>query len=368
RWIISSVRPPQEERREEQIMSSNATTVGGADIFEKWAPKREKIAYALIALGVALAAIPIVNVALYGWQSILFFVWGTALSLSALLAGGIYLTSAPAPTLREEADRLRITLLIVLGLLGLLTALLGLALPFASPPFSMTDYRDIFAGGIRKWRERDNARALTWCGIALMGGLAIMFVGLIQARAFERTRPGLRRLMYGYNAVLSSLLLVLIFILLNLLPYAGVWPFSYANESLDFTRTGLHTLRQATKNALTELKQPVKVYALGSSNDPIMKDIKDMLDRCHAINPQQFRWEQLSRDRNSTDLRELMTKHKIPDAEGILVVYGTDPNTTTDFIRYNDLFEIPSNRQGGNARYNFKGENALLNSLIYLSA
>ncbi|HEY7157608.1 MAG TPA: Gldg family protein [Gemmataceae bacterium] len=349
-------------------MASNPTATGAADIFEKWAPQREKIAYALIGLGIGLAAIPVANLALYGWQSLLFFAWGVGVSLTALIVGVVYLTLPPAPSLRDEADRLRITLLVVLGLLGLLTALLGLALPFASPPFSLTDYRDIFKGGVRKWRERANALALTWCGAALIGGLVLMFVGLLQARTFERTRPGLRRLLYGYNAVLSSLLLVLIFILLNLLPYAGVWPFSYANESIDYTRTGLYSLHQATKSALAELKQPVKVYALGSSSDQLMKDVTNLLDRCRAVNPRQFSWEQLSRDRNLTDLRELMAKYKVPDAEGVLLVYGTDPDTTTDFIRFNDLFESPSARQGGNARYRFKGENALLNSLIYLSA
>ena len=48
------------------------------------------------------------------------------------------------------------------------------------------------------------------CLLALFGGLALMFVSLLPARAVERTDPALRRLLYGYNAVLSGLLMLAI--------------------------------------------------------------------------------------------------------------------------------------------------------------
>ena len=107
-----------------------------------------------------------------------------------------------------------------------------------------------------------------------------------------RTRPNLRRLLYGYNAVLSSLLLVLIVGLLNVLPYSGVQPFSRANESIDWTRAGIHTLHPATTNLLTDLKQPVTVYVLGSSGDRVMFETTALLEKCRAVNPQ-LNWEQL---------------------------------------------------------------------------
>jgi hypothetical protein len=347
-------------------MSITQTPSNAADAFERLAPKRQQIAYGLIGVGAALAAIPIANVALYRWESLAFLLWGGALTLLVLGVGIYYLLMEPAGTLRDEADRLRILALVVLGGAGLLTALLGFVLPFSASPFTVTDYRDIFAGGVRKWRERENIWPLIRCVAALIGGLVLMFLGLLQARTFERVRPNLRRLLYGYNAVLSSLLLILIMILVNLLPYAGVWPFSYANETIDWTRTGLHSLHEATINVVAGLKQPVKVYALGSSNDWIMKDMMDLLDRCRSVNPQYFSWEQLSRDRNLTDLRELMAKYKVPDSQGVLVVYGSDKKEISEFIRYNDLFKDTSIGRG--LRYEFKGENALLNALTYLSA
>jgi len=347
-------------------MSTTPTPSNTGDVFEQLAPKRQQIAYILIGVGLALLAIPITNWAQYRWQSLVFLGWGAQTSLLVLGVGLYYLLQEPAGTLRQEADRLRILVLVVLGWVGMQTAVMGFVLPFCSSPFTVTDYYGIFAGGVSKWRQRENVGPLLRVGSALIGGLVLMFVGLLQARAFERTSSNLRRLLYGYNAVLSSLLLILAMILVNMLPYAGVWPFSYANESVDCTRTGLHSLHEATINVVAGLKQPVKVYALGSSNNQIMKDMTDLLDHCRNINPQYFHWEQLSRDRSTTDLRELIAKYNVPDSQGVLLVYGSDKNEVNEFIRFDDLYKVPSNPR--EARYEFKGENALLNALTFVSA
>lgn len=346
-------------------MSSSPTPNTAADLFEGLAPKREKIAYGLMAAGAVLAAIPIANVALYRWQSLAVFFWGLALSLFVLLMGVVYLTMTPSDTLRKEADRLRIFLLIIVGGVGFLTALLGFALPFSSVPFSITDYWGIFSGGVSQWRERGNALAVSRCGAALLGGLIVMFLGLLQARAFERTSPNLRRLLYGYNAILSSILLILILILVNMMPYTEAWPFNYAKASVDWTHKGLHSIHEATQNTVAGLKQPIKVYVLGPSSNAVIRDFIELLERCRAINPQMFNWEQLSRDRNTSDLRELIIKYNLPDSVGVLVVSGSDKKEIHEFIRYEDLFKEP--RDPREPRYEFKGENALLNALISLS-
>jgi hypothetical protein len=346
--------------------SASNPPVASEDVFERLAAQRQNIAYVLLGVSAALAIIPIVNVRLYGWNSLAVFIWGTALSLLVLGVGLYHLLTEATGSRHEQADRVRVLALVLLGGLGLLTALLGLSLPFSSQPFSVTDYQEIFAGGVRKWRERDNAWALTRCGSALLGGLVLMFLGLMQARTFERTRPNLRRLLYGYNAILTSLLLILIVGLINLLPYSGVRPFSYANESLDWTRAGIHSLHPATKNVLEELKQPVKVYVLGSTGDRVAFEMTALLDKCRAIDPQ-LSWEQLSRDRNTGAVLELMQKYQLSESEGVLIVYGTEPNTVHDFIKSNDLFEEKRFEEPGR-RFVFKGENALLNSLTFLSS
>jgi hypothetical protein len=348
------------------MASANTPPVTPGDIYEKLAAQRQNVAYGFVAVGLALLAIPISNVVLYRWQSLAFFIWGAALSLLVVGVGLWNLLSPVEGGPREQADRLRVTVLIVLGGTGLLTALLGLMLPFSSQPFSVTNYPEIFEGGVRKWRERENATAVTRLVAALLGGLVLMFIGLMQARTFERTSPNLRRLLYGYNAILTSILLVLIVGLINLLPYSGVRPFSYANEATDWTRAGIHTLHPATKNVLAELKQPVKVYVLGSTGDRVAFEMTALLDKCRAIDPQ-LSWEQLSRDRNGGAILELMQKYQLPDSEGVLIIYGTEPNTVHDFIKSNDLFEQKFSEEPGR-RFVFKGENALLNSLTFLSS
>lgn len=336
------------------------------DVYERLAAQRQNVAYALIAVGLALAAIPISNVVLYRWQSLAVFIWGAALSLLVVSAGLWNLMGEARGNPRDEVDRLRVIVLVVLAGVGLLTALLGLLLPFSSPPFSVTNYPDIFEGGVGKWRERDNAWAVTRLVAALLGGLILLFVGLMQARTFERTSPNLRRLLYGYNAILTSILLILIVGLINLLPYSRVRPFSYVNEPTDWTRAGIHTLNPATKNVLAELKEPVKVYVLGSTGDRVAFEMTALLEKCRAIAPQ-LSWEQLSRDRNGSAVLELMQEFQLPDSEGVLIVYGTKPNTVHDFIKSNDLFEQNFSGEPGR-RFVFKGENSLLNALTFLSS
>jgi hypothetical protein len=345
--------------------STNPPSTSG-DIYEKLASQRQNVAYVLVAVGLALAAIPIANFWLYRWQSLAVFLWGAALSLLVIGVGLWNRVVDVSGSARDEADRLRVTVLIVLAGVGLLTALLGLMLPFSSPPFSVTNYPEIFEGGVRKWRERDNAGAVTRLVAALLGGLVLMFIGLMQARTFERTSPNLRRLLYGYNAILTSILLILIVGLINLLPYSGVRPFSYANEATDWTRAGIHTLNPATTNVLAELKEPVKVYVLGSTTDRVAFEMTALLEKCRAIAPQ-LSWEQLSRDRNTGAVLELMQKYQLPDSEGVLIVYGTEPNTVHEFIKSNDLFEQKMSEEPGR-RFVFKGENTLLNALTSLSS
>jgi hypothetical protein len=348
------------------LPSTNTPPATTGDFYERLAVKQQNIPIILIAAGLGLLAIPVSNAALYRWQSLAVFIWGLALSLFVIGVGLWNVLFPVTGEIRDRSDRLRVTVLIVLAGAGLLTALLGLLLPFSSPPFSLTNYPEIFAGGVRKWRERENALAVTRLVAALVGGLVLMFIGLTQARAFERTSPNLRRLLYGYNAILTTLLLLLICGLINLLPYAGVQPFSYANEAMDWTRAGIHTLHPATKNVLAELKEPVKVYVLGSIHTRVGFEMTELLEKCRAINPQ-LSWEQLSRDRNPGAILELMQEYQLPDSEGVLIVYGPQGKTVHDFIKTSDLVEQKFSAEGGRDSV-FKGENALLNSLTFLAS
>jgi hypothetical protein len=258
-----------------------------------------QVPYVVLGLGVLAAAIPIANFWLYRWNAPAVLIWGAALSAFLLIVGAFAAAPRLGPVdLRTEADRLRIHLLTLAGGAGFATALLGLLLPFTEA------YREVFSGGLKVWRE--NPWALARCGAAVFGGLLLMFAGLQLARSFERTRTNLRRLLYGYNAVLGSLLLLFVLGLLNVLAYVQLKPFSYLSRVYDWTSSGLYTLSDQNRNFLAnELKEPVEVIVLLERGDPLASEMETLLNNCRAVSPL-ITWRTLSRDINRTEVGNLV--------------------------------------------------------------
>ncbi len=345
-----------------QQASSNA--LGGWSI-ERLLPYEKQIGYGLVVIGLLLSAIPIANVALYRNNSLAVLGWGACLSVF-VIGVGLYAVLPPPPgtDVQTRTERLRWIFLIVAGGVGALTALLGLVLPFCSMPMALTNYPEIFTGGPKSWRS--HGWEVGRCVAALIGGLVLMFLALQLARPVQRTSMSMRRWLYGYNTILSTLLLLFILILVNLLPYTAVRPFSWAMEATDWTSGQLYSLHPATRNLLADLKEPVKVYVLIPTGSVLARDVETLMDNCRAVNPL-LTWEQLSRDRNRGEIERLIKQFQLPDSIGVLVVYGTEPNVTSQFLKTEDLAE---NASGPSAErsYVFKGENALLNALTQLSS
>jgi hypothetical protein len=256
----------------------------------------------------------------------------------------------------SPGERLRFVLVLLGGILGICTALYGLALPFV-------EYREVFGGGFAEWRKHPGP--LFWTALPLFGGLALTFISLMLTAGLERTSQRARQLLYGYNAVLSSLLLLFIFLLLNVFPYSGVWPFRALAQTSDWTSTGLYTLSPATKERLASINQPVKVIVLLNGVDPFNNFVETLLQHCHEINPR-ITWETLSRDLNFKQVEELVKKYQLTDPTGLIVEYGTKPNTTFEFIPRKDLGADIGTED--TSRFSFKGESALSNALTYLVA
>jgi hypothetical protein len=347
-------------------MSIQQTSSAGAGFVEKLTPYRVQLAYGLIALGLALEAIPIVGFWKYGWsEAAAVIVWGGLVAQLTLVIGLIYGFVVPPDTdAQNEADRVRTMLLIFTGGAGAATALLGLVLPF-----STAQYRDVFAGGLEEWRK--NRGMLAWVAAAILGGLMLIFAGMQLARAWERSHGSMRRLMYGYNAVFSSLLLLIILLLLNVLSYAPVKPFSLFAQTGDWTQSRIYSLSDSSQNFLRDLKEPVKIYVLLSGRDIMSPEVETLLNNCRAVNPR-ITWEMLSRDINREELSELIRKYQVPDNYGLLVLYGSEPNVGHEFIKRDDLFVLPRQgmmrgEQAPSDRFIFKGEGALMKALRYLA-
>src|SRR5207249_7648400 len=141
--------------------------------------------------------------------------WGGLLALIFMGAGVWYLLSEEIGMF-NAADATRLMVLTIGGLSGLVTVLLiGLTLPYF-------EWWNVFVGGVESWRKEWWRVGITM--LALFGGLALMFASLQLARADERSSPGLRRLLYGYNAVLTGRLVLAILVVLNVSTYITVVP------------------------------------------------------------------------------------------------------------------------------------------------
>jgi hypothetical protein len=314
-----------------------------------------------------LTAIPIANVVQYRSNSLAVLIWGASLSIF-VVAVGLYLFIPPTTPLdgQQRAERLRWILLLTAGGVGALTALLGLVLPFCSLPMAMTDYVEIFKGGPKEWRDPKNTWPIVRCVGAVIGGLVLMFVGLQLARPVQRTSMNMRRWLYGYNAVLSSLLLLFILALVNLLPYTGVKPFTWAMEATDWTADRLFTLQPATKNMLAEIKEPIKVYVIMREGALSTRQTETLMNNCRAVNPQ-LSWEELSPDQNPLEFDKLRLQYSLPERFGLLIVYGTPPNPRHQFIESKDLF-ASSATGDPESSFDFKGEQALVKALTQLTS
>jgi hypothetical protein len=345
-------------------MATNPNTVNAADSDrpDPVAANYGQIVGGAIFLGVLLAAVAVISFFwLYrsrGYNALPYVIWAALLGVLFVIVG--LLGSTWRGTGRwTEGERGRAILLYLIGAAGLATAVLGLSIPFA--------YSDVFSKELKVWREHMGTVLL--CGAVLFGGLLVMFAGLQVSRGFGVNFPNLRRTVFGYNAVLGTALLVCILFLVNLLPYVKLAPFKYFNETYDWTAQRLYSLAPESKNILTSLSEPVKVYVILFNRDWLLnEEVTTLLNNCKAVTSN-LTSEVVAPEYNRDRVRELAKKYQVPDL-GLLVVYGTEPNTSYEFVRRADLFteETPNmmNPQERPKRI-FTGERALINAVSYLA-
>jgi hypothetical protein len=251
-------------------------------------------------------------------------------------------------------EKLRLTLVLVGGLSGLVIAFFGLSVPFSK-------YSEVFSGGFKEWRKHPVALILT--GIPLFGGLILAFISLLLTSGLEHSSALARRLLYGYNAVLSGVLLLFIFVLLNVLPYSGIWPFKALAQTSDWTSSSMYSLSEATKDRLSSLEKSVKVYVILSAGDPLNNSVDTLMQNCREVT-NLISWESLSPQINMNAVIALEKKYPIT-SEGLLVLYGDEGKQVAEFIPRKDLSS--TDRGGETPRVTFKGEAALTKTLTYLA-
>jgi hypothetical protein len=238
-------------------------------------------------------------------------------------------------------------MLVIGGSSGFLLWLLSLILAYV--------WRGTIFGGLDAW-QGSNWWQLWVCLLALFAGLAIMFLSLMPLRTVERSNATLRRLLYGYNAVLTGLLLLAILLVANVLVY------NYVTPSFDWTQSGIYSLSDRSKNILHALDKPTKVYAVVSSSSS-MRELKALLDNCRAVN-EKLQVEYLDPDLDIAKMRKLYSDYQFDERLGMVVVYGEEGKAAHQVIKGSDIFAADPSRSGD--RFIFKGEDALMTALSYL--
>jgi hypothetical protein len=290
------------------------------------------------------------------------------------LFAGLYLKLSEPASFTGDETRYRLLALGVGGVAGFLTFLLGVWLPLNNwatsfvPPLAKAGKETIPL--LQHWRE--NWGRIMLCALAVIGGLALMFASLQLARRVERVNGSMRRLLYGYNAVLTGLLLLASLGLLNVLSYVQLPPFTLLGQQIDYTRSQMYTLSDKSVNLLTKgLKGSINVYALLSPRYTIATDIRTLCENCKRYK-RDFEYGFYSPDANP-EYRTLKTKYgKLLNNEelGLIVVYR-DENGKEEAagLRLDDLFSDQSDQRDPNAapRLMNKAENALMKTMSKLA-
>ena len=285
------------------------------------------------------------------------------------VALGMWLISVPAP----DPFATRVFVLTFGGTTGLILFVMTMARAIAWR-------QQVFFSGMAVWQGEEGWQL--WLVVYLqMIALALMFGSLLLARADIRANAVLRRMLYGYNAVLNGLLVVEMLIVLNIVAYAVV-PYTF-----DWTKTrGLHALAQASKNLLHKLKQPTHIYVLMSQGMATQADVRTLLENVQAeSNNVEVRYISPDRERDLVEYGELAKKFpKILPASagkgisrdqdsgrGILVIYGPMPKAEEHkvpyaFIPERKVYDEQPGMHGQRPSRSFKGEIELMSELNYL--
>lgn len=235
--------------------------------------------------------------------------------------------------------------------------------------------QDILLGGITAW-QGPNAWKFWLCAYVLFGTLVLMFVSFNLARTDIRKDVVLRRIMYGYAAVVQGLLVIGMLAIFNVVVYALV-PFSF-----DWTKSrGAYAIADSSKNLIAGLKQEAHIFVILPRNHPASQDLRNMLDNCEAIAVKdRFQVAYVSPDINQTKFLELLRffPQILPDTsfrtagQGVLIVYGPMPTvenhkTPSAFVPERALYdqERPMG-PGQKPKVSFKGEEALMKELKFL--
>ena len=195
----------------------------------------------------------------------------------------------------------------------------------------------------------------------VFAGLAVMFGFFQAARKYERTDVLLRRVLYGYNAFLTLLLVFWILLIVNV--YIQV----RASRYLDATEGGFHSISDVMQRFISEIDRPVRLYIVLPERSEIHANMVGLAGRLRDINPRYVDYEEVSPTLNSGRIKDLVKKFPQLTGESVIVSFGEKedqysviPAAELETMDFDAMGETRTARS-------FNGEVRLLQELTYLS-
>ena len=362
-------------------MQTPATTP--ATFVETIAVKRQSLAYALIALGVLLAGLtiylgmkwdrlrdvpaeatvedskpveaksldPIFSTA--SGDNLAGAVWAALIAVVVLGSTTYLLSQTPGEGV--PVHETRVLLMLVGGLAGIFTAALGFVFAWR------------WQKSIMLWINQSESGEAQWVLAALaifFAGLVLMFVSVQLGRAEERTSALIRRLMYGTNAALSGLLLLLVLAVVNVIVFTKL------PTTVISTAAAFKGLSVPSKDFLKTINQPVRAYLVLPENFGDDEGIYGIYQDCRSLlrsvedQNSQIKAVFLSPANDAEEIRKMQDRLEIPREQrgefGIVLGIG-DSEQPSSFIPVGQLFSM------GEGRLLFQGEARLMTELNFLN-
>ncbi len=328
-------------------MSSPTTKPESGGLVNWLAANRGRAGIFLAVLGAAILVVPVLLVAYYHWDFLPVVISTGALGL-LVIAVGVMLNFLAAE--EGDADRVRMLVLVLGGCGGLLIAVSGASLSYLWWNYLTNWLRD---------EDREGVWRILVALLTILAGLAVMFAALQTARAEERTNPALRRLVFGYNAVLSGVLLLILLAVVNAFVSAR---YTTAIESVD---RGDTSLSERGLKVAKALERPVRFYVIWPTDDDLVYPLRGLLSNLEDASPQ-VHVQYLSPGLDRQAISDLNRKYpgKIQEGRGVLVVKGEEKPENATFLRDTDLYEQEMSMRGASSELKFKGEDRIIAALM----
>ncbi len=275
---------------------------------------------------------------------------GLGVALVGLGVGAAALARVPADDPRRRRTDARTLILTGGGLLGLVVMAAGV-------------FYVVYTFGIlTSWLGDKTPPKDAWQPVAalltVLAGAGLAFLAAQPARAEERNNPFLRRLVYGGNLALASLLLLLALVVGNVLVGLKVL------NRLDTTEAGFYSLSDATKGYVADLQQPVTFAAvIPDGEDRSLSDIRRLLAAVQELNPTKVKVLYYSPTFNTKDIASLKAKYPLASLTEYGVIVATGPDDANySFLRADDFFQA-----GAGGGVSFQAEGKLVKELVFLS-